>query len=52
MGRYFTGQADYTDYKEGALEMAKSVGFNCPRLGAGQFILYDFTSNALGLTQK
>jgi hypothetical protein len=30
LGRHFTGQADYTDTNECAVEIAKSAGFNSP----------------------
>jgi len=34
LGRHFIGQADYTDYNECEMEIAKSVGFNSPQLAA------------------
>jgi hypothetical protein len=34
LGRHFTGQADYTDTHESAVEIAKSAGFDFLPLGA------------------
>jgi hypothetical protein len=38
LDKHFTGQADYTDYNEYAVQIAKSAGFNSPQLAAEKFI--------------